>query len=45
VDLIVVGSQPHATHGKIALGGSARAILNASRGSVLVLPAGVAVFT
>jgi nucleotide-binding universal stress UspA family protein len=40
VDLIVVGSQPNAPEGRIALGGSARAALNASRGSVLVLPKG-----
>jgi nucleotide-binding universal stress UspA family protein len=40
VDLIVVGSQPNAPEGRIALGGSARASLNASRGSVLVLPKG-----
>jgi len=40
VDLIVVGSQRSAPDGRIALGGSARAALNASRGSVLVLPKG-----
>lgn len=39
-DLIVVGSQPNAPDGRIALGGSARAALNSSRGSVLVLPKG-----
>ena len=40
VDLIVVGSQANAPEGRIALGGSARAALNSSRGSVLVLPKG-----
>jgi len=40
VDLIVVGSQRGAPDGRIALGGSARAALNSSRGSVLVLPKG-----
>jgi nucleotide-binding universal stress UspA family protein len=36
-DLIVVGSQPGATPGTLALSGSARAALNTARGSVLVL--------
>ncbi len=40
VDLIVVGSQRNAPEGQIVLGGLARAALNASRGSVLVLPKG-----
>ena len=44
LDLIVVGSQPNAPEGRIALGGSARAALNASRGSILVLPKGRAAF-
>ena len=44
LDLIVVGSQPNAPDGRIALGGSARAALNASRGSVLVLPRGRTAF-
>lgn len=39
-DLIVVGSQPEGAPGRITLSGNARATLNASRGSVLVLPAG-----
>lgn len=39
-DLIVVGSQPGAPAGRIALGGSARAALNSARGSVLVVPSG-----
>jgi nucleotide-binding universal stress UspA family protein len=43
LDLIVVGSQPTAPVGKINLGGSTRAELNAARGSVLVLARGVAV--
>ena len=42
-DLIVVGSQPTAPPGTIALGGSARSLLNASRGSVLVVAQGTAV--
>jgi nucleotide-binding universal stress UspA family protein len=37
VDLIVVGSQPGATPGTLALSGAARASLNTARGSVLVL--------
>jgi len=43
VDLIVVGSQPGAPNGRIALGGTTRAELNAARGSVLVLARGVPV--
>jgi nucleotide-binding universal stress UspA family protein len=39
-DLIVVGSQPGAPAGRIALSGAARTMLDASRGSVLVLPSG-----
>jgi nucleotide-binding universal stress UspA family protein len=38
-DLVVVGSPPGAAAGRIALGGAARGSLNATRGSVLVLPA------
>lgn len=37
-DLIVVGSQAGGPAGRISLGGSARAALNAMRGSVLVVP-------
>jgi nucleotide-binding universal stress UspA family protein len=39
-DLIVVGSQPGAPAGRVALSGSARSMLDASRGSVLVVPSG-----
>jgi hypothetical protein len=39
-DLIVVGSQPEAPAGRLALSGSARTTLDASRGSVLVVPSG-----
>lgn len=39
-DLIVVGSQTGAPPGRVALSGSARSMLDASRGSVLVVPAG-----
>jgi nucleotide-binding universal stress UspA family protein len=39
-DLIVVGSQPGAHPGRVALSGATRAALNAARGSVLVLAAG-----
>jgi nucleotide-binding universal stress UspA family protein len=39
-DLIVVGSQPGTPAGRLALGGSARTMLDASRGSVLVVPSG-----
>jgi nucleotide-binding universal stress UspA family protein len=43
VDLIVVGSQPGASAGRITLSGATRTLLNStSRGSVLVLPAGAA---
>jgi nucleotide-binding universal stress UspA family protein len=40
VDLIVVGSQPSASSRRITLSGSTRTILNAARGSVLVVPSG-----
>ncbi len=40
VDLIVVGSQPNASSRRITLSGSTRTILNAARGSVLVVPSG-----
>jgi nucleotide-binding universal stress UspA family protein len=43
VDLIVVGSQPGASARRITLSGSTRTLLNTARGSVLVLPAGVAI--
>jgi predicted RecB family endonuclease len=39
-DLIVVGSTPDGPAGRISLSGSARAALNAMRGSVLVVPVG-----
>lgn len=39
-DLIVTGSQPGAPAGRIALAGPARSMLDASRGSVLVVPSG-----
>ena len=39
-DLIVVGSQPGAPAGRLALSGSVRALLDRSRGSVLVVPSG-----
>ncbi len=39
-DLIVVGSQPGAPAGRIALSGSSRTMLDASRGSVIVVPSG-----
>jgi nucleotide-binding universal stress UspA family protein len=39
-DLIVVGSQPGAPAGRVALSGSARSMLDASRGSVVVVPSG-----
>ena len=39
-DLIVVGSQPSASSGRITLGGSSRTMLNSLRGSVLVVPSG-----
>jgi hypothetical protein len=41
-DLLVVGSQPGATPGRISLSGAARAALNAARGSVLAVPSGTA---
>jgi nucleotide-binding universal stress UspA family protein len=40
VDLIVVGSQPNASARRITLSGSTRTMLNAARGSVLVVPSG-----
>jgi nucleotide-binding universal stress UspA family protein len=40
VDLIVVGSQPGAPSGHIAVGGDVRSELNNARCSVLILPAG-----
>jgi nucleotide-binding universal stress UspA family protein len=39
-DLIVVGSQAGAPAGRLALSGAARTMLDASRGSVLVVPSG-----
>ncbi|HXB16442.1 MAG TPA: hypothetical protein VNV44_11950 [Solirubrobacteraceae bacterium] len=39
-DLIIVGSQPGAPAGRVALSGAARTALDASRGSVLVVPSG-----
>jgi nucleotide-binding universal stress UspA family protein len=42
-DLIVVGSQIGGAPGRISLSGSARAALNAMRGSVLVVPCGAPV--
>ncbi len=39
-DLIVVGSQPGAPAGRIALSGASRTMLDASRGSVVVVPSG-----
>ena len=39
-DLIVVGSQPGAPAGRVVLSGSARTMLDASLGSVLVVPSG-----
>ena len=41
IDLIVVGSQPNASSRRITLSGSTRTMLNAARGSVLVVPSGV----
>ena len=38
-DLIVVGSQAGTPAGRVALGGAARTMLDASRGSALVVPA------
>jgi hypothetical protein len=43
VDLIVVGSAPGASDRHIVVGGDVRSELGSARGSVLVLPAGVAV--
>jgi nucleotide-binding universal stress UspA family protein len=40
IDLIVVGSQPNAASRRITLSGASRTMLNAARGSVLVLPSG-----
>lgn len=45
VDLIVVGSQPNASDGRIVLGGDVRSELSRVRSSVLVLPQGKTVFT
>jgi nucleotide-binding universal stress UspA family protein len=42
-DLLVVASQGNSPAGRVALSGGTRAELNAARGSVLVLPQGVAV--
>jgi nucleotide-binding universal stress UspA family protein len=42
VDLVVVGSQPSSSR-RITLSGSTRTLLNTARGSVLVLPSGVAI--
>lgn len=39
-DLIVVASPPGGRPGRVSLSGSARAALNSSRGSVVILPAG-----
>ncbi|HET6865704.1 MAG TPA: universal stress protein [Solirubrobacteraceae bacterium] len=43
VDLIIVGSQPGGSSRRITLSGSTRTLLNTARGSVLVLPSGVAI--
>jgi nucleotide-binding universal stress UspA family protein len=40
IDLIIVGSQPNASSRRITLSGASRTMLNATRGSVLVLPSG-----
>jgi nucleotide-binding universal stress UspA family protein len=40
VDLVVVGSRASGPEGRIALSGASRAMLNAVRGSVLVVPRG-----
>jgi nucleotide-binding universal stress UspA family protein len=42
-DLIVVGSQPTAQAGRIALSGATRARLDSAQGSALVLPRGTAI--
>ena len=41
-DLILVDSQSNAPEGRIALSGATRAQLDSARGSVIVLPRGVA---
>jgi hypothetical protein len=38
-DLVVVGSQPNASAGRVVIGGDVRSELDGARGSVLVLPA------
>jgi nucleotide-binding universal stress UspA family protein len=43
VDLIVVGSQPTAQEGRIALSGATRSQLGSARSSALVLPRGTAI--
>ncbi len=43
IDLIVVGSPPSATPGRITLSGTVRSLLNTSRGSVIVVPSGAPV--
>ena len=43
IDLIVVGSQPNASARRITLSGATRTMLNAARGSVLVIPSGTPV--
>jgi nucleotide-binding universal stress UspA family protein len=40
IDLLVVGSQPSAPEGRIALSGSARSFLNSARSAVIVVPRG-----
>jgi nucleotide-binding universal stress UspA family protein len=42
-DLIVVGSRPGGSAGRISLTGAARTMLNSARGSVLVVPSGTPV--
>jgi nucleotide-binding universal stress UspA family protein len=42
-NLIIVGSQPNAQEGRIALSGATRAYLDSASGSALVLPRGTAV--
>lgn len=44
-DLTVVGSQDGGTEGRIALSGATRSALDSARGSVLVLPTGMAALT
>ncbi len=41
-DLILVDSRPSASQGRMGLDGSTRAQLDSARGSVIVLPRGVA---